>query len=150
MLEVEGAEEWQPDLPERTNLGFLGPFLGRIEAERLSYERKGFYGVLYFYPDVLFMLDHKVLGCRLTRTELESLAVKPEHQKKGIGAALMKVFVDMLEKEKSGCYLRSTVVGKPLYVKLGWKVLSEYNQDLSEWGYAGDHWSWYMRREPAV
>lgn len=79
---------------------------------------------------------------------LRSLAVSPEHQRKGIGAALMKYFMGVLDEEKVGCFLRASAMGKPLYSKLGFQVVLEFDADLSRFGWEKQHYSWYMARDP--
>jgi predicted N-acetyltransferase YhbS len=79
--------------------------------------------------------------------DLEALAVAKKHQRKGIGAALMKEFVKELDKTRSPCYLRSSVMGKSLYERFGWKVVGVFNPDLKEFGWEREYMSWLMRRE---
>lgn len=87
---------------------------------------------------------------RLTRKlDLESVAVSPEHQGKGIGAAMMKYVTDVLDEKNSPCLLRASVMGKPLYEKFGWKVLAAFERDFKEYGWEDKVYrNWYMRREP--
>jgi len=79
--------------------------------------------------------------------EVESLAITPEHQRKGLGTALLKEFTKKLDEQRAGCFLRASSVGKGLYEKFGWRVLGEHRPDLSEWGYSKEYVSYYMRRD---
>jgi GNAT superfamily N-acetyltransferase len=74
--------------------------------------------------------------------------VSPNHQRKGIGAALMKRFTEVLDEKKAGCFLRASAMGRPLYEKFGWSMLGAFPVDLSQWGREELFTTWFMRREP--
>ena len=80
-------------------------------------------------------------------TEVESLAVAPEHQRKGLGTALLREFTKVLDEKKMGCYLRSSSMGKGLYERFGWRVLGVHKPDLKRWGYDKEYTGYYMRRD---
>ncbi|KAF9878552.1 acetyltransferase [Colletotrichum karsti] len=53
------------------------------------------------------------------------IAVRPEHQRRGVGALLTKWGLDMAELAGLPVYLESSPVGYPLYNRLGFETLDE-------------------------
>jgi len=72
------------------------------------------------------------------------LAVAPEHQRKGVGTAL--VLSGMREAEKLGLdiFCHSTKAGVPIYKRMGFKVEREIIQDDSMYGGTGEHYTCFM------
>lgn len=80
-------------------------------------------------------------------TEIESLAIAPDHQRKGLGTALLEEFTKVLDERKVGCYLRGSSMGRGLYERFGWRVLAIHRPDLKKWGYGEEYVSYHMRRD---
>ena len=80
-------------------------------------------------------------------TEIESLAIAPKYQRRGIGTALLQEFTNILDREKVGCYLRASEMGKELYERFGWRVLGVYKPDLRSRGVEMDYKSFFMSRD---
>ncbi|KAJ3958566.1 hypothetical protein N0V92_004839 [Colletotrichum tropicale] len=53
------------------------------------------------------------------------IAVRPEHQRRGVGALLTKWGLDMAELAGLPVYLESSPVGYPLYQRLGFETLDD-------------------------
>jgi len=51
------------------------------------------------------------------------LAVSPQHQRKGIATELVKWGFEYAEREQMPCTLEGSVMGRPLYEKLGFKTI---------------------------
>lgn len=64
---------------------------------------------------------------------LAYLAVSPSHQKKGIGAELCQWGMKKAEEEGICAFLLSTISGKRLYEKVGFRVVGEWR-----WAKGGD------------
>jgi len=72
--------------------------------------------------------------------------VSPAHQRQGIGAALIKQFLQDLDEEE--CWVISSAEGKGLYEKLGWKLVCENKVDLKDFGWGEKPFvSYSLRRE---
>jgi hypothetical protein len=82
--------------------------------------------------------------------ELEGLVVAVEHQRKGVGSALVKEFIKELDIDYSPCYLLASPQGKGLYEVLGWEVLGENRRDLTKFGWRKENVSWFMKREGRI
>ena len=70
------------------------------------------------------LLDAQVIGCvsvmQLRGYALRAMAVAPEHQRQGVGAALLRVVVDQV-REPLWCNARLSAV--PFYTRMGWQAV---------------------------
>ncbi|KAG9239842.1 hypothetical protein BJ878DRAFT_18240 [Calycina marina] len=83
--------------------------------------------------------------------EIMSLAVAPEYQRKGIGTTILKEIVELLDDCEQECHVRSSVKGKSMFEKSGWKVLGEHRPNLQKWGWTGEESvHFYMKRQRRV
>jgi len=118
----EKIPKWEPEMPEDANLKFFGSMLPAIEEDKARYDNEGLY-------------------------ELETLAVSPTQQRRGIGSLLLKDFLKVTDDDHVGSYITSSVAGKPVYERLGWKVRGEFHFDLSEFGRKENYVSYSMKRD---
>ncbi|OMP84345.1 Puromycin N-acetyltransferase, partial [Diplodia seriata] len=72
-----------------------------------------------------------VLILWLKTADLASLATHPDHQGKGIGAALVRWGIEQGEKDGVPVYLEATPRGFFLYKKMGFEAADEI--DVSHW-----------------
>ncbi|KAL1622587.1 hypothetical protein SLS56_008698 [Neofusicoccum ribis] len=80
--------------------------------------------------------------------DLSSLATHPDHQGKGIGAALVRWGVEQAEKDCMPAYLEATPRGAFLYKKLGFEPVDEV--DMSKWLPDGEEYKFLcMLKEPS-
>jgi GNAT superfamily N-acetyltransferase len=56
------------------------------------------------------------------------------YQRKGVGAALLKVVVSEVDKRGGEMYVASSPAGKGLYAKFGWKGFGEFRVDWNQFG----------------
>ena len=59
------------------------------------------------------------------RADLQTVAVHPDHQRRGIGKLLMDWGMDVAERMNVPVYLEATYEGAPLYKKCGFETLPE-------------------------
>ncbi|KAK1670993.1 acyl-CoA N-acyltransferase [Colletotrichum godetiae] len=65
---------------------------------------------------------------------VKNIMVDPNHQRKGIGASLLKAVIDISDDEKIPTFLVASAEGYGLYKKLGF-------EDLGTWTIDNDYWS---------
>jgi GNAT superfamily N-acetyltransferase len=57
--------------------------------------------------------------------DLDLLGTDPEHQRRGAGALIVQYGCDIADRDGIPSYIDSSVQGKPLYEKFGFKDLSD-------------------------
>ncbi|OHE97758.1 hypothetical protein CORC01_06963 [Colletotrichum orchidophilum] len=67
-------------------------------------------------------------------TYVKNIMVDPEHQRKGIGAKLLQMVIDVSDAEKIPTFLVASAEGYHLYKKLGF-------EELGTWTIDNDYWS---------
>ncbi|KAK0119595.1 hypothetical protein ONS95_011035 [Cadophora gregata] len=70
---------------------------------------------------------------------LEQLATAPSHQRRGIGAGLVRHGLEKADQQCMTCYLSGAPLGVPLYRKLGFEEVGKLEIPLSEFGGSGTH-----------
>ncbi|TID17439.1 acyl-CoA N-acyltransferase [Venturia nashicola] len=83
---------------------------------------------------------------------LSILATHPEHHRKGAGRKLVKWGTDLADKQGIECYLESSIEGRPLYERLGFRVVKEVPFNLEDFGRPdlGTDVNCIMLREPSL
>ncbi|PQE06360.1 Acyl- N-acyltransferase protein [Rutstroemia sp. NJR-2017a WRK4] len=76
------------------------------------------------------------------------LTVSPSYQRRGIGNLLLSHGLAWADATGQKTYLEATVAGRPLYEKLGFKVVDVMERDLG--GELGIGRNWAMIREPVA
>ena len=71
----------------------------------------------------------------------------PEYERRGIASSLIRVFLQDVDKDGTVAFVQSSLVGRKLYEKFGWRLLEEASIDLSEFGLEKPYVSFMMRRE---
>lgn len=66
------------------------------------------------------------------------LAVEPKFQRMGIGKKLLEWGLDMADREGLETFIEASPAGKPLYEKMGWRVVGFTDVDLRRWGWKGE------------
>jgi len=64
---------------------------------------------------------------------VESLAVSPAFQGRGIGSALLQVAMDLADKQSIPLWLEATPAGHALYLSRGWREVEAMDFDLARW-----------------
>ncbi|KAL2070411.1 hypothetical protein VTL71DRAFT_13437 [Oculimacula yallundae] len=91
--------------------------------------------------------DHRPKGdCYV----LEQLATALSHQRRGIGAQLVKYGLEKADREGMICYLSGAPMGVPVYRKLGFEEVGKIEIPLEEFGSSGTHIHVAMVRHPKV
>jgi GNAT superfamily N-acetyltransferase len=62
------------------------------------------------------------------------LFTHPKHHRRGAGAMLLKWGIDQADKLELECYLESSVEGRALYERFGFKVLKEFRFNMTGFG----------------
>lgn len=73
---------------------------------------------------------------------LNILATHPDHHRRGAGAVHLKWGIEQADKLDLPIYLDSSVLGRKLYERNGFKVVKDFPFDGREWGgrSKGEHW----------
>lgn len=56
----------------------------------------------------------------------------PEYERRGIASSLVRVFLEDVGKDDRGAFVQSSLVGRKLYERFGWRLLGDLSLDLSE------------------
>jgi len=78
--------------------------------------------------------------------ELYSLAILPEFQRQGVGAALVDWGMDQAQRTGTSFYVIASPLGKGLYEKKGFSVLDELHMKDGEWNIN----EWFYLWKPEV
>ena len=81
---------------------------------------------------------------------MEGFGVAPEYQRQGIGAAMLKVVTEEVDRRGEKMFVNSSEAGKGLYEKFGWRSFGRFGEarmDLSEFGIKTPYSTWDMVRE---
>ncbi|KAK8070612.1 Acyl-CoA N-acyltransferase [Apiospora hydei] len=83
---------------------------------------------------------------------LSLLCVSPKYSRKGIATALLAPMLDIADAEGRKTYLEATAAGKPLYEKLGFRLVELLTFDWDELTKErnGLYKNWVMIREPVT
>jgi GNAT superfamily N-acetyltransferase len=83
---------------------------------------------------------------------LSILATHPNHHRKGAGAKLVKWGTDLADEQGIECYLEASIEGRPLYERLGFRVVKEMSFNLRDFGRPdlGNDVNCIMIRAPSV
>lgn len=106
--EAEGPEGGEVDWPEGSNVEACKEFFGALE----SMQKK------YIDPENMY-----VMGL---------LGTDPEFHRKGAATMLLKHVLDMADREGKKAYIEATKPGRPVYERLGWKVIDRITLSLDE------------------
>lgn len=79
--------------------------------------------------------------------ELKMLAVHPEHQGKGVGAALVRDGLRWVDEMQVPALVIAAVQGRPLYERCGFDEVRDFPLDAREFGGYGEGKHWVMIRK---
>ncbi|BCS20825.1 GNAT family N-acetyltransferase [Aspergillus puulaauensis] len=120
---AEAARGAEDALPEGTNRGIYTGFFEILKEKGKDYLR-----------------DDDVV--------LEFIATLPQHQRQGIGKALLRWGIERAEAENRRIYLEATTEGLPAYENSGWRALEQVHIDYARWGGQGTQTLTLMLRDP--
>ncbi|KAL5122031.1 hypothetical protein ACEQ8H_000247 [Pleosporales sp. CAS-2024a] len=80
---------------------------------------------------------------------LHILVTDPVHHRRGAGAMLIRWGTQQADEARLPCFLESTVVGKPLYLRHGFEPQYEEHWDLTKYGLQGADCTTVMIRPAA-
>jgi predicted N-acetyltransferase YhbS len=75
--------------------------------------------------------------------ELRYLAVHPDHQRQGVASLLLESGIRAAEKMGLDIFVTSTKAGRPVYLKVGFTLLAEVNQDNSNHDGEGEYSAYF-------
>lgn len=83
---------------------------------------------------------------------LSILATHPDHHRKGAGGKLVKWGTDLADEQGIECYLEASIEGRPLYERLGFRVVKEVPFKLENFGRPdlGTDFNCIMVRGPSI
>ncbi|KAF2033878.1 hypothetical protein EK21DRAFT_108668 [Setomelanomma holmii] len=81
---------------------------------------------------------------------LHILATDPAHHRRGAGQILIEWGTKQADKAQLPSFLESTLVGRPLYTRMGFTPRHKEHFDLSKYGLQGTDTSTVMIREPLL
>jgi GNAT superfamily N-acetyltransferase len=84
----------------------------------------------------------------LIDTVLHILVTDPDHYRRGAGAKLIRWGTERADDAQLPSFLEATLMGRPLYVKMGFEPKHEELWDLSKYGLEGTDISTVMIRPP--
>jgi GNAT superfamily N-acetyltransferase len=134
-------------------------FLGRIKEESVKYMRDDMFSKLaqiisahtqYYFDLCNHYLRLSDLWAKLIWKELESFAISPEYQRKGIGNMMIERWFKDTDIIASGkdVYVFSSAQGKGLYERFEWKAIHELVIPLDDFtGKREDCVNWSMLRK---
>jgi GNAT superfamily N-acetyltransferase len=76
------------------------------------------------------------------------LAVRPEYQRKGLGAMLLEDGLALADRDGCKTYIEASAKGLGLYLKYGWKEIDEVKVDTRPYGGHRIESTKCMMREP--
>lgn len=108
--------------------------------------------VASYHPSQQPVFDYYLSGRRdLMGTRpflfLVILAVHPKHQRKGVGAALLRWGTERADALGIDCFLEATPEGYRSYERAGFRIGRERTFDMRPFGEQGDDWSGLLVRE---
>lgn len=62
------------------------------------------------------------------------LAVRPDYQRKGLGAMLLEDGLALADRDGCKTYIEASAKGLGLYLKYGWKVIDDIKVDTRPYG----------------
>jgi GNAT superfamily N-acetyltransferase len=62
------------------------------------------------------------------------LAVRPEYQRKGLGARLLEPVLALADRDGARTYIEASAKGLGLYLKYDWKEIDAINIDMRPYG----------------
>jgi predicted N-acetyltransferase YhbS len=75
--------------------------------------------------------------------ELKYLAVRPDYQRLGVASLLLQSGIRAAEKMGLDIFVTSTKAGRPVYLKVGFNLLAEDNQDNSNHDVEGEYSAYF-------
>jgi GNAT superfamily N-acetyltransferase len=117
------AEEEKPFLPPELNLTILSSLLDPL--------REG---------------QREIMGPK-PYLKLNTLSTHPEHERRGAGSMLVEWGVEVADQLGLETYLNTSVRGRPLYERFGFKLVRETLWDRTRWGGEGVDWHGHMVRK---
>ena len=78
---------------------------------------------------------------------MDYLAVHPDNKRKGIGSMLVASGMKQAEKMGVDVFVLAFNQGKPVYTKLGFKLLDQLEQDDTPYGGKGNYGTYFMEYE---
>jgi len=82
------------------------------------------------------------------REELEYLAVHPDYQKQGIASLLVRNGIQQAERMSLPIFLMAFDISRGLYLRLGFREISNVLQDDSKFGGSGKYNAYFLVYEP--
>ena len=79
---------------------------------------------------------------------LHILAVSPHHQRKGLGALLIRDGLSLVDKHNARTYIEASPVGLQLYQRHGWKLIDDISIDMTPYGGTGGASEKILMRAP--
>lgn len=137
--EGEELKDWEPNMPEGTNLKFLAMYLSAMEGGKKGYDIDRLFGRFSFSPTAIYLADENI--------ELEVLAVSADHERRGIASAMIRLLLEDVDRDDTGVFVRSSTAGRRLYEKFRWKVVGESRIDLKEYGLEKPKVNYIMLRD---
>ncbi|KAH8731535.1 hypothetical protein GQ44DRAFT_822446 [Phaeosphaeriaceae sp. PMI808] len=81
---------------------------------------------------------------------LHVLITDPEHHRRGAGAMLIQWGTSQADDARLPSFLEATLIGRPLYARMGFEPRHEEVFDLTKYGLQGTDTTTVMIREPSV
>jgi GNAT superfamily N-acetyltransferase len=86
----------------------------------------------------------------LTNVALDHISTLPSHQRRGVGALLLRSGIAQADAAGLPILVMATPVGLGLYKKNGFEHVSTIEQDDSKYGGSGSHISHFYIRKPTA
>lgn len=146
--EILGVTWWSlvndaPNTREEIDAAFVKAREARYAGPQIEGMNLALYEV---FVHKTFYLEAEIMAGRGPYVSFSVLATDPKHQRRGVGAVLLKQCLEKADSLGLPVFLESGVNGRPLYERHGFEVIRDFGFDPRDYGGRSDAPHWCMLR----